>query len=153
METDGKASTRARSKKYPGVLLVAGVVGLGVGIAVGRGSGSTVEPLVRDLESAGYVCEPIKKADDGILNSFSACEKGERRLEMSTQPTDQAHAKFVRFTIEDMGCSLARSRKQVGFTLYTRDRTVVYESGTERRFVGYSDSFKKRDVNCTNDTA
>jgi len=152
METGGGASSAARPKRFIWALLVAGVVGLGVGLVAVRGSQPTVGPLVRDLESAGYVCEPMKKAGDGILSSFSACEKAGLRVEMSTQPTDQAHAEFVRFTIDGMGCSLAHSREHVGFTLYTRDRTVVYEFGVERRFLASVGSFAARDVECKKKT-
>jgi len=127
-------------------------MGLAVGLVVGRSPRPTVAPLVRDLESVGYICEPVKKADDRILSSFSACEKSGLRLEMSTQPTDQAHAEFVRFTIEDMGCSLAHSREQIGFTLYTHDQTVVYEFGLERRFEDLVDYFSARDVDCKKKT-
>lgn len=152
METDGAASSTARPKQFLWALLVAGVVGLGVGLVAGRGSQPTVGPLVRHLESAGYVCEPMKKARDGILSSFSACERAGLRLEMSSQPSDQAHHEFVRFTIEEVGCPLAHSRGHDGFTLHIRDRIVVFEFGRQRVFSESGDSFSSRDVACAKKT-
>lgn len=137
-----------RGKWFMFALVVAVIFGLGIGWVVSRVSMPTAAPLVEELKAAGYVCDPVKKSSDGIMNSFSVCEKNEERLEVSSQPTDQAHDELVRFTVEDMGCPLAQSRNHLGFTLYTRDQTIVYEFGSGRTFDALFDDFTARVVRC-----
>lgn len=150
METE---SVKPR-KRRPSWLLVA-LVALGglVAVFVVRRVGDvTVAPLVEELRRNGYECEPMKSSDDGILRSFSACENGEVRFELSTQPTGQAHDEFVRFSIEGAGCSLARSRNHASFTLYTAKHTVVYEFGERHRFAELFEEFEARDIECKQPT-
>lgn len=148
METDGGKSTRPRKRRFLLTLVVAVVFGLGVGWFVERSSKPSVEPLVEKLKVAGFMCDPPRKSNDGIMNSFSICQKENVRLEISSQPTDQAHDELVRFTVEDMGCPLALSRNHPGFTLYTRGRTIVYEFGNDHGFAELFDEFGLRDVEC-----
>lgn len=122
--------------------------GLGLGWVVSRVSKPTVAPLVKELKAAGYVCHPLKKSSDGIMNTSSVCEKHGERLEVSSQPTDQAHTELVRFTVEDAGCPLAQSREHPGFTLYTRDQTLVYEFGNERVIAELLPDFVGETVTC-----
>lgn len=152
MGSEPNLSKRPRSRRYVVALLVVGGSGLMVGLVAGRESRLTVEPVVRDLETVGYECDPMKTTSDGILSSYSVCEKGEVRLEMSSQPSDQAHDEFVRFTIEEAGCPLADSRGHDGFTLHVRDRIVVYEFGRQRQSFELDNSFASRDVVCAKKT-
>jgi len=148
MEVDGDSSNRPRKNLFALTLVAAIGLGLGIGWLVGRSPKSTVGPLVEELRLAGYTCDPMRTSNDGIMNSFAACQSDGVRLEVSSQPTDQAHDELVRFTVEDMGCPLARSRNQPGFTLYTRDQTVVYEFGVGHRFASLFDDFTVSDVEC-----
>jgi len=129
-------------------LVAALFFGLGLGWVVSRVSKPTVAPLVKELKAVGYACDPLKKSSDGIMNTFSVCEKNGERLELSSQPTDQAHDELVRFMVEDMGCPLAQSKDHLGFTLYTRGQTLVYEFGNERVIAELLPGFIGQTVTC-----
>jgi len=141
-------STWLRGKWFAVSLVAALLFGLGIGWVVSRVSKPTVAPLVKELKAAGYVCDPLKKSSDGIMNTSSVCDKDGTQLEVSSQPTDQAHDELVRFMVEDAGCPLAQSKDHLGFTLYTRDQTLVYEFGSGRSFESLFDDFDARDVAC-----
>lgn len=137
-----------RGKWFAVSLIAAGILGLGIGWVVSLVSKPTVAPLVKELKAAGYVCDPLKKSSDGIMNTSSVCEKNGERLEVSSQPTDQAHDELVRFMVEDVGCPLAQSKDHLGFTLYMRDQMLVYEFGSGRSFESLLDEFDVREVVC-----
>ncbi|MFM7409640.1 MAG: hypothetical protein ACKO3L_02425 [Actinomycetota bacterium] len=137
-----------RGKWFAVSLVAALFFGLGIGWVVSRVSKPTVAPSVKELKAVGFVCDPLKKSSDGIMNTSSVCEKNGERLEVSSQPTDQAHDELVRFIVEDMGCPLAHSKDHLGFTLYTRDQMIVYELGRGSTFGALFDDFDARDVAC-----
>jgi hypothetical protein len=137
-----------RGKWFAVSLVAALFFSLGIGWVVSRVSKPTVAPLVKELKAAGFVCDPLKKSNDGIMNTSSVCEKNGKRLEVSSQPTDQAHDELVRFMVEDAGCPLAQSKDHLGFTLYTRDQMIVYEFGRGGTFEALFDDFYARDVAC-----
>ncbi len=137
-----------RGKWFAVSLVAALFFSLGIGWVVSRVSKPTVAPLVKELKAAGYVCDTLKKSSDGIMNTSSVCEKNGKRLEVSSQPTDQAHDELVRFMVEDMGCPLAQSKDHLGFTLYTRDQMIVYEFGRGGTFEALFDDFDARNFAC-----